>query len=119
MIEEGYGHEYTYSLPYKYQAEFKEAERKTREDKRGLWADGTCEQPATSFEGQASSEKLPASNFQSPTFSSYECGRNAYNCTDFSTQAEAQAALDACEGVANDIHKLDADGDSMACESLP
>jgi micrococcal nuclease len=43
MIEEGYGHEYTYHLPYKYQIEFKAAERTARELKKGLWADGVCE----------------------------------------------------------------------------
>ena len=42
MIEEGYGHEYTYNLPYKYQKEFKEAETRAREEKKGLWADDTC-----------------------------------------------------------------------------
>ena len=42
MIAEGYGHEYTYNLPYKYQAEFKAAERKAREEKKGLWAEGVC-----------------------------------------------------------------------------
>ncbi len=42
MIAEGYGHEYTYNLPYKYQKEFRAAEQKAREEKRGLWADGTC-----------------------------------------------------------------------------
>jgi micrococcal nuclease len=42
MIAEGYGHEYTYDLPYTYQAEFKAAERNAREEKKGLWADDTC-----------------------------------------------------------------------------
>ena len=42
MISEGYGHEYTYNLPYKYQEEFKVAEKKAREEKKGLWADDTC-----------------------------------------------------------------------------
>ncbi len=42
MIAEGYAHEYTYNLPYKYQQEFKMAERQAREEKKGLWADGTC-----------------------------------------------------------------------------
>ncbi|MDO8575769.1 MAG: thermonuclease family protein [bacterium] len=42
MIAEGYGHEYTYNLPYKYQKEFKEAEVRARAEKRGLWADDTC-----------------------------------------------------------------------------
>ena len=42
MIAAGYAHEYTYNLPYKYQAGFKEAEKRAREEKRGLWADDTC-----------------------------------------------------------------------------
>lgn len=42
MISEGYAHEYTYKIPYKYMEEFKEAERESREAKRGLWADGVC-----------------------------------------------------------------------------
>lgn len=44
MIEEGYGHEYTYNLPYKYQAEFKAAQTRARENKTGLWADGVCQE---------------------------------------------------------------------------
>lgn len=47
MIAEGYGHEYTYNLPYKYQAEFKAAETQAREGKRGLWADAACAQEST------------------------------------------------------------------------
>ena len=42
MIAEGYGHEYTYNLPYKYQKEFKAAEVRARTEKKGLWADGAC-----------------------------------------------------------------------------
>lgn len=42
MIAAGYAHEYTYNLPYKYQKEFKAAEKTAREEKRGLWADDTC-----------------------------------------------------------------------------
>jgi len=42
MIENGYGHEYTYNIPYKYQTEFKNAEKYARENKLGLWADDAC-----------------------------------------------------------------------------
>ena len=42
MIAKGYGHEYTYDLPYKYQTEFKAAEKSARESKKGLWADNAC-----------------------------------------------------------------------------
>lgn len=42
MIAEGFAHEYTYRLPYKYQDSFKAAERRAREEKLGLWADEKC-----------------------------------------------------------------------------
>lgn len=37
MIKEGYAHEYTYDLPYKYQSDFKLAEAKAKASKLGLW----------------------------------------------------------------------------------
>ncbi|MBV9159434.1 MAG: thermonuclease family protein [Candidatus Kaiserbacteria bacterium] len=42
MIAEGYGHEYTYAIPYKYQKDFKAAETAAREAQKGLWAPGVC-----------------------------------------------------------------------------
>jgi micrococcal nuclease len=42
MILEGYAHEYTYNLPYKYQADFKAAEKYARENKLGLWDENVC-----------------------------------------------------------------------------
>lgn len=52
--------------------------------------------------------------------SSIECGFDAYNCSDFDTHADAQFVFDFCGGQSgNDIHRLDADNDGDACESLP
>jgi hypothetical protein len=34
MIEDGYGFEYTYNLPYKYQRSFKKAEKNARINQR-------------------------------------------------------------------------------------
>ena len=45
----------------------------------------------------------------------YNCDSDTYNCGDFSTQAEAQEVFEHCE---EDIHRLDADGNGLACESL-
>lgn len=42
MIRDGYAYEYTYRLPYKYQEEFKRAQREAEYGKLGLWADGVC-----------------------------------------------------------------------------
>jgi len=37
MITDGYAHEYTYNLPYKYMEEFRRYEREARENRKGLW----------------------------------------------------------------------------------
>lgn len=42
MIEDGYWFEYTYNLPYKYQKEFKKAEKNARINKLWLWNKDTC-----------------------------------------------------------------------------
>lgn len=42
-----------------------------------------------------------------------------HDCGDFSTQAEAQAFYEAAGGPASDPHRLDGEGDGVACESLP
>ncbi|MCC6605753.1 MAG: excalibur calcium-binding domain-containing protein [Anaerolineae bacterium] len=48
------------------------------------------------------------------------CSFNAYNCSDFQAQDSAQACHDYCFTlVGYDVHRLDADNDGLACESLP
>ena len=50
----------------------------------------------------------------------YDCSSDVYNCADFETQAQAQAVYDYCfQQEAGDVHRLDADGNGEACESLP
>jgi len=46
MIAGGYGFEYTYDLPYRYQAHFKAAEADARNNNRGLWAPAACDAAA-------------------------------------------------------------------------
>ena len=54
---------------------------------------------------------------KSETSSEYTCEEDTYNCDDFVTQAEAQEVFEYCGN--GDIHRLDADGNDVACESLP
>jgi len=42
IIEQGYGHEYTYRTLYHYRDEFKTAERNARDASRGLWDPEAC-----------------------------------------------------------------------------
>lgn len=51
---------------------------------------------------------------------SCDCSSNKYNCADFSSHADAQACYDYCKSQGEgDVHKLDANKDGNACESLP
>lgn len=94
MIDRGYASEYTYSLPYKYQKEYKQTEKVARESKKGLWADDACVSVNTS-----SSDK---------------------DCSDFKVQDEAQTYFESKGGSpTNNVDRLDSDHDGIACESLP
>jgi micrococcal nuclease len=42
MVAQGYAFEYTYDVPYAYQATFRQAERDAREAQRGLWSPQAC-----------------------------------------------------------------------------
>lgn len=44
----GYAHEYTYNSAYKYQAEFKQAQKTAEVNKVGLWSPSTCNGVTTS-----------------------------------------------------------------------
>lgn len=48
MILQGYAHEYTYLTPYKYQTEFKLAQKEAQTNKLGFWATSTCNGNTTS-----------------------------------------------------------------------
>ena len=118
MIAEGFGHEYTYNLPYKYQAQFKTAQKSAQEQKRGLWADSVCG-ANVSMNVEKSTNAAAVSTFVPTAGTTYDCSHNSYNCSNFKSQAEAQYVFDLCGGSGNDVHKLDSDGDRRVCESLP
>lgn len=101
MISQGFAHEYTYRVPYKYQAEFKKAERQAREKKLGLWADDACSQPQV----QAQPSKLQVAG----TYTC-DCGKL---CSQISTCEEAYFQLNQCG-----CTKRDSDSDGIPCESL-
>jgi micrococcal nuclease len=108
MIAEGFGHEYTYDKPYRYQADFKQAETAAQMAGKGLWATDACTDDVP---------PAPPANF-TPT-KTYDCSQNAYNCSSFKTHREAQYVFELCGGSANDVHKMDSDKDGVVCESSP
>ncbi len=111
LVREGYAYAYTYPPDVKHTEQFVQAQKEAKENNRGLWA-GCLEQGAVEETPSPPAEPTPPEK-------EIICSYNAYNCSDFSTHAEAQRVFDYCGGVTNDIHRLDADKDGLACESLP
>ena len=63
MIEQGYAHEYTYNIPYKYQVEFKAAQKSAQTAQLGLWSPSTCNGDTTS--SNTGTQTPPAASSQS------------------------------------------------------
>ncbi len=99
MILEGYAHEYTYIIPYRYQQEFKEAEKFARENKKGLWADNAC-------------VINPTTPPQKESSGSYICDCSK-TCSQISSCNEAYYQLNTCGCTARD-----ADHDGIPCENI-
>lgn len=72
-----------------------------------------CHQKKTTSKVSARTKARTTARGYSST--GYTCGYNKYNCDDFTTQEEAQAVFEQCEG---DVHDLDRDDDGIACEDL-
>jgi micrococcal nuclease len=115
MIKEGYAHEYTYSVPYKYQSQFKQALEFARENHKGLWAPETCngvtnqEHPPEPTPNRTSASPAPAAA-PAPQPS----GSSTYykNCT----AARAAGAAPVYAGQPGYGTHLDRDRDGIGCE---
>ncbi len=105
MISEGYAHEYTYNTPYKYQAEYKQAQKEAEANKVGLWADNACS-TSTSQQTTATPNQSSSGN------SSFTCAGKT-TCGQMSSCAEAQFYLNSCG-----VSRLDGDKDGVPCETL-
>lgn len=124
MIATGFAYEYTYNIPYKYQAEYKQAQKEAEQGKKGLWADDAC--PVATAKPITKPTTAPTQSSGTTTSGGgsckYSCSSPDRDCSDFSTHAEAQAFFNCCGfTVTNDPMKLDSVGvgDGVACESLP
>lgn len=137
MIREGYAHEYTYNLPYKYQAQFKKAEQEARENKKGLWGNVcTCQ------EGEEIDRKCISCNKAELTRTHWDCSTykieindnsctsGCYSpppqpttpiyicdckktCSQMSSCEEAYYQLNTCK-----CSKRDGDNDGVPCETI-
>lgn len=108
MIADGYGHEYTYKIPYKYQSQFKVAQKEAESNKRGLWADSTCNGNTNKPAIQQSTRTSQAAPSPSQV-PSLQCPNNC-------TQARAMGMTNMNTSHPCYRPKLDRDRDGIACE---
>ncbi len=103
IVRNGWAKTYPYYPDTKLCPQIQEAEDKAKQEKIGIWIASETEK------GQEEKADISIN---------YNCGSDTYNCKDFKTQKEAQEVFDGCGGLRKDVHKLDGDGDGVACESL-
>ncbi len=82
MVENGFAYEYTYNTPYRYQAEFKTAQKYAQDQKLGLWAPEACAEVIDSVSPSATENNQPAVTGHIYYTSSYSTSRYYYCDTD-------------------------------------
>lgn len=126
MIADGYAFEYTYDKSYKYQKDYKAAEKLAKDAKLGLWSSSTCNGdrkkgtkdeikvniPNTTIIPIYTPVITPVTTPTTPTTGSYTCGSKKY-CSEMTTCEEAKYYLNSCG-----LSRLDADKDGIPCESI-
>jgi len=126
MINEGYAHEYTYSLPYKYQADFKQAQKNAETSKKGLWGSGVCEEKPTPTPAPITTTPAPTPVTKTPkqTQTSSQCHSSYSGClnpnaSDYDCsggQGDGPYYTGKVQVIGPDVFRLDRDGDGWACE---
>jgi micrococcal nuclease len=76
MIEQGYAHEYTYNIPYKYQVEFKASQKLAENSQLGLWSPNTCNGDTTS--SNTPTQTAPATTQSSISYYTSSYGSSKY-----------------------------------------
>jgi micrococcal nuclease len=108
LLEGGYAQVYTVSPNDTHEDKFGEAQDGAREEDLGIWGLTKQEQCELANHGNGIGEGSPGcEKKEAPVVSP------GMDCEDFSSQAEAQAALEP-----GDPYNLDSDGNGVACEDI-
>lgn len=123
LIQEGFANAVSYPPDVKYLDRLRAAEASAKSSKWGLWS-GVCDKPVvqgdTTTQPAPGKSTAPAQTTTAPKTTTQaapkaNCSANTYNCSDFSTCAEAKAVFNQCS---NDVHGLDRDQDGIPCDTL-
>jgi len=108
LLEGGYAQVYTVEPNSKYEDRYESAQDEAREENLGIWDLSKEQQCELANHGNGIGEGSPGCEKKAAPAVSPQM-----DCGDFSSQAEAQAVMDADPG---DPYNLDPDSDGLACE---
>lgn len=118
LVAYGYAWVYHQYCKAPFCSEWVEVEAEAKAKRLGLWKKPNVIPPWEYRRGKRAKSTSP-SDKDTPK-SGCDCSGNLYNCSNFKTQAEAQACYEKCmREKGADVHKLDGDGNGRVCESLP
>ena len=124
MIKTGYAYEYTYDKPYKYQNEFKQAQKDAQNNQLGLWSPSSCGGQLNSVKEEAKvsilgsgdvtvnsiSNEIENKSIKQPINTSFDTnGDGKVTCPDFYSPVSDPQILSM-------FPKLDRDKDGVGCE---
>jgi len=117
LVKKGYAQVYTVEPNDKYQARFEAAQKEARSADLGIWGLAKTPQCKLADRGNGIGEGTPGC-MKGPKRQLVPApsGGADLNCSDFASQAEAQAEL---MSDPSDPNGLDADADGQACEDRP
>ncbi len=116
LVREGYAALYTYPPDVGYVERIRAAQQAAVEEGAGLWAAcGGTDTPLDTLTPPSRSDTAAGSG----SAITVTPGGGDRDCSDFTTHAAAQAFFVAAGGSAADPHRLDGDGDGIACEIFP
>lgn len=129
LLEEGLARlAYVYDPPYTHFDAYVKAQTKAVNSKKGIWSrsgyvteDGFQHEESQQTKKEDSTNNANAEQKETSNSSSLRFDPNGpdRDCGDFDTFKEAQNFYEAAGGPSEDPHRLDRDGNSLACESLP
>ena len=115
MVKQGFAFSYR-KYPTKMLDKFNNFENYAREHNLGLWNSCPIKTPTL----KQNTNNAPVQNTQqAPVQSGSTYVGGDKDCSDFATHAKAQSFFISQGGPNSDPHRLDADHDGLACESLP
>ena len=109
MVKQGFAFSYR-QYPTKFLDKFNAFEKYARENNLGLWGSCPLNTPKSTIKPII---------INPPVQSGTSNVSGDKDCSDFATHASAQAFFISQGGPGSDPHRLDADRDGLACESLP